>query len=221
MLKQSKYFRVIAILLSLVLVSPSVIAKEGEVCEPFKNAKIDQSLIESMLEAAKKDSLFQIVPSSSKMGFCVDSKLGRVEGSFDTFQGGVAMQGTGSQTMVSIDVGSLKTNVLLIDNLLKGDKFFDAEDHPELIFVSTGFEWLSETRAVLMGDLTMHGITKVVAFYVEFTEVDGELSDSDTILVKATTTIQRSEFGMSTLSSMVSDKVNLCMSIEAERYRVG
>ena len=221
MLKQIKYFRVIAIFLSFVLVLPSAIAKEGEICEPFKNAKIDQSLIETMLDAANKDNLYQIVSSSSKMGFCVDSKLGRVEGSFDTFQGGVAMQGTSSQAMVSINVGSLKTNVFLIDEMLKGDKFFDVEDHPELIFVSTGLEWLSETRAVLTGNLSMHGVTKVVAFYVEFTEIDGELSDSDTILVKATTTIQRSEFGMSTMSSMVSDKVNLCMSIEAERYRVG
>jgi len=220
MLKQSKCFRVIAILLSFALVSPSALATEGEVCETFKNAKIDQSLIETMLDAAKKDNLYQIVSSSSTMGFSVDSKLGRVEGSFDTFQGGVAMQGASSQTMVLIDVGSLKTNVLLIDKLLKSEKFFDAKAHPELIFVSTGLEWLSDTRAVLMGNLTMHGITKVVAFYVEFTEDDGELSDSDTILVKATTTIQRSEFGMSTMSSMVSDKVNLSMSIEAERYRV-
>jgi len=37
--------------------------------------------------------------------------------------------------------------------------------------------------------------------------------------VKATTSIQRSEFGMYTLSPMVDDRVSLCMSIDAYKYQ--
>jgi len=221
MLRQSNYLRRIVLLLLFVLVSPSIIAKEEKFCETFKNAKIDPSLIETMLAAAKRNDLYQIISSSSTMGFSVESSLGRVEGNFDTVQGGLTMQGSSSQTMVSVDVSSLKTNVLFIENVLKGDEFFGADQHPELIFASTNFEWISDNRAVLIGNLSIRGITKVVAFYVEFIDADGELSDTDIVFVKATTTIKRSEFGMNAMSSVVGDKVNLRMSIEAERFRVG
>ena len=55
-------------------------------------------------------------------------------------------------------------------------------------------------------------------FYVDIIKVDGELGDSNTILVKASTTVLRSEFGMHSMSPLISDKINLCMSVEAERY---
>jgi polyisoprenoid-binding protein YceI len=39
------------------------------------------------------------------------------------------------------------------------------------------------------------------------------------ILVKATTLIHRSEFGLTALSPMVSDSVKLCMSVDAVKHR--
>ena len=218
---QSNIIRLSAVLLSLFLFMPSAYAGDTNLCRPFKNAEIDQSLIATMLEAAKDGYLYQIKDNSSKMGFCVESSIGVVKGSFQNFQGGIALKDEETQAMLSIDVDSLETNALFIKNLLKSDEFFNVKDFPELVFVSSGFEWLSDTRAVLKGELSMHGITKPIAFYVEITEIDGDLSDSNSILVKATTTVQRSEFGMNALSSMVSDKVNLCMSVEAERYVAG
>jgi polyisoprenoid-binding protein YceI len=207
-----------AFLLSFFMTT-SAIASEKELCSAFENAEIDESLIAAMLRAAENDSFYRIKPNSSKMGFCVDGPLGMVTGNFQKFNGGLALEGSGSQTLVSIDTSSLKSDGLLVEGLLKSDEFFDVNNFPDILFVSSGFEWLSDTRAVLNGELSMRGITKPVAFYVEITEVGDELSDSGSILVKATTTVQRSEFGMDSLSSMVSDKVNLCMSVEAEKYR--
>jgi polyisoprenoid-binding protein YceI len=215
---KNKIIQTSILILSIFVSMHSAYALEEDLCAPFKNAVVDQSLIAEMLKAAKDGQLYQIKTNSSKMGFCVDSTVGMVTGNFQNFKGGLALKGANSQTMVSIDVGSLDSNVSFIEKLLKGDEFFNVKDFPELVFISSGFEWLSDTRAVLKGQLSMRGITKDVAFYVEITEIDGDLGDSNTILVKATTTVQRSEFGMSTLSSMVSDKVNLCMSVEAERY---
>lgn len=215
---QNKIIHFSMVLLFLFLSLHSAYAGENDLCAPFKNAKIDQSLIAQMLKAAEDGYLYRIKTNSSKMGFCVESPIGMVTGNFQKFQGGIALKEPGNQTLVRIDVNSLESNVQFIESLLKSDKFFNAENFPELVFISSDFEWLSDTRAVLKGELSMHGITKVVAFYVEITEIDGDLGDSDTILVKATTTVQRSEFGMDTLSSMVSDRVSLCMSIEAERY---
>ena len=76
---------------------------------------------------------------------------------------------------------------------------------------------MSDKKAVLKGDLTMHGITKAVAFYVELKKTETDYG-VETVTVKATTTVQRSEFGMHTLSPMVDDRVSLCMSIDAYRH---
>lgn len=215
---QSKIIKLGTVLLSLFLTMQTALAVDAELCAPFKNTKVDQSLIATMLKAAKNGYMYQIKDNSSTMGFCVESSIGIVRGDFENFQGGIALEGTNAQTLISVDVSSLESNVLFIDSLLKGEDFFNIDHFPELIFVSSETIWTSDTRAVVKGELTMHGVTKTVAFYVEITEIDGDLSDSDSILIKATTTVQRSEFGMNALSSMVSDKVNLCMSVEAERY---
>jgi polyisoprenoid-binding protein YceI len=215
---QNKIIRMSTVILSLFLFIAPASAGNADLCTPFKDTKIDQSMIESMLKAAEDGYLYQINDNSSKMGFCVESSIGVVKGNFKNFKGGIALKGNEAKTLVSIDVDSLETNRGFIKSILKGDNFFNVDVFPELIFVSSSFEWMTETRGVLKGELTMHGITKPVAFYVEITEVDGDLGDSNTILVKATTTVQRSEFDMFALSSMVSNKVNLCMSVEAKRY---
>ncbi|NOQ68676.1 MAG: hypothetical protein GQ573_00970 [Gammaproteobacteria bacterium] len=215
---QSKIIQLGTALLSLFLFMQSAHAGNTELCKPFENAEIDQSLIATMLKAANDGYLYQVKANSSQMGFCVESSIGVVKGNFENFQGGIALKDEDTQALLFIDVDSLETNALFIKNLLKSDEFFNVKDFPELVFISSGFEWISDTRAVLKGELSMHGITKPIAFYVEITEVDGDLSDSNSIIIKATTTVQRSEFGMQSLSSMVSDKVNLCMTVEAERY---
>jgi len=214
-----KNIRLLTLFLSLLVIAQSAYAADNEeLCSPFRNAEIDQSLIATMLKAAKDGHLYQVKANSSKMGFCVESSIGVVEGEFQNFKGGIALKGDDTLAMLTIDVDSLETDASFIKNMLKGDGFFNVENYPEVVFVSSGFEWISNTRAVLKGKLSMHGITKPVAFYVEITEIAGDLGDSNRILVKATTTVQRSEFGMKALSSMVNDKVNLCMSVEAERY---
>jgi polyisoprenoid-binding protein YceI len=88
-----------------------------------------------------------------------------------------------------------------------------------MLFVSTDFQWLSKTEAVLIGDLTMHGVTKRIGFHVELIKQDDIDSHQQRILIKATTLIRRSEFGLNALSPMVSDAVNLCMSVDAVKYR--
>jgi polyisoprenoid-binding protein YceI len=58
-----------------------------------------------------------------------------------------------------------------------------------------------------------------VTFNVTLTAVDANKVDkAQKILVKATTTIDRSEFGMKKLATMVNNNVELCMSVEALKY---
>jgi polyisoprenoid-binding protein YceI len=198
------------------------IAGESDVCAPFKNGKVDQSVLESMLEAAEVGRLYRIEAASSKVGFCVNSQFKRVEGDFQDFQGGMTLSKEGAgkaQTLVVIKAGSLDTDGALIENMIKSERFFDVENYPEILFISTGFEWTSSTTARLTGNLTLHGVTKPVVFNVTLSDIkDQTAGEGEQILVKATTKVSRAEFGMDTLSSLVDDNVQLCMSVKARKF---
>lgn len=196
---------------------------EVDLCEPFKDGKVDASLLTTMLSAAENGHLYRIQKSSSRMGFCVHSNLKEIEGEFKDFQGGLALQpednGEG-QAMVVIKTGSVDVKGALVEKLIKGENFFDVEHNPEILFVSKGIEWTSPSSAQLKGDLTLRGITRPVIFEVSLTALDGtNASNAEKILVKATTDIDRTAFGMKALSSMVDDTVRLCMSVEARKYK--
>ncbi len=211
-----------SLFLSIILLSISApsFANEGDICAPFKDADVDKNMLAQMLQAATDGDLYRIKPGSSKMGFCINSPVGEVKAEFNNFKGGLALkdfmdQGT---SLVQIDVDSLETDSGLIDAMLKSESFFDSEKYPNIIFVSTGIEWITDKKGVLKGELTMHGVTKAIAFYVDLKKT-GTMSGEETVTVKATTTIQRSEFGMYTLSPMVDDRVSLCMTIDAYRHQ--
>ncbi len=204
----------------LLLFSYSANADDENLCAPFKDVDIDQSILSQMLQAAKNGDLYRVKPGSSKMGFCIGSPIGKVEAEFRDFKGGIALdnfmqQGT---SLLRIDVNSLQADSVIIETMLKSESFLDSERYPSIIFVSTGIEWMSNGKGVLKGLLTMHGITKEIAFYVEL--ITGKKNTGEQMVtIKATTTIQRSAFGMHTLSPMVDDRVSLCMSVDAYRFQ--
>lgn len=209
----------------LLLQAPAVLmaAAEDELCEGFLDGKVDASLLSTMLSAAESGHLYRIDQDSSRVGFCVDSQLSRVEGSFRDFRGGLALDskdiGNG-QAMIVIRTASVDTDAAFIKQLLKGDSFFDVDNNPEILFVSTGFEWTSPTEAKLKGDITLRGVTRSVVFDVTLTDKSpANAGAEEKILVKATTILNRTDFGMTSLTSLVSNNVRLCMSVEATRYK--
>lgn len=217
------FMRLVLAALLLQASAVPVAAEEPDLCEPFLDGKVDATLLSTMLSAAENGHLYRIDQDSSRVGFCVDSQLSRIEGSFRNFKGGLALDsGTTSdgQAMVVIRTDSVYTDTAFIRQLLKGDSFFDADNNPEILFVSTGFEWTSATTAMLTGDITVRGVTRSVVFDVTLTEKSqANTGEEKRIVVKATTTLNRSDFGMTSLNSLVSDNVRLCLSVEATRYQ--
>jgi polyisoprenoid-binding protein YceI len=210
--------------LALPFIAVTGAADEGGLCAPFKNGKVDESMLETMFKAAAVGRLYRIDAASSKVGFCVNSQFRQVEGDFKEFQGGMTLSKDGAgkaQTLVAIKANSLDTDGALIEAMIKSARFFDVENYPQILFVSTGFDWTSNTTALLRGNLTLHGVTRPVTFQVTLTDIKGThpgVDQGKEILVKATTTVSRAEFGMDTLSSLVDDKVQLCMSVKARKF---
>jgi len=223
MLSIKKLIRtLLAVSVALLTAMPAKAAEE-ELCSPFKDGVVEESLVSDMLAAAEDGHLYQIQKASSQVGFCVDSQFDEVVGSFNEFRGGLALgtpDGSNGQTMVVVNTASLETDHAVIDPLIKGERFFDTRNYPEILFVSSGFEWTGPGTAVMTGDLTMHGVTRPVVFNVELTNITEDLAGrTGMVLFKATTSIQRSDFGMDTLTSLVSDRVRLCLSVEAIKYQ--
>lgn len=222
MLSSNKLIRSLLAVLVLLAVMPTEAADE-ELCSPFKDGVVDESLVSNMLAAAEDGHLYQIQEASSQVGFCVASQFKEVAGTFREFQGGLALgtpDGSNGQTMVVVNTASLETDHAVIDPLIKGERFFDTRNYPVILFVSTGFKWTGARSAVLTGNLTLHGETRPVVFNVELTNITEDMAgQTDMVLFKATTAINRSDFGMDTLSSLVSDTVRLCLSVEAVKHR--
>ena len=208
----------------LVLFSGHGYAADNRICAPFRDGAVDNAIVAEMLEAAKDGHLYRIHAVTSRVGFCVDSLIGRVEAEFLGFRGGLALRkevwGDDSQMLVMIDSESVKADHKFIRDMMQSERFLHAKQFPKILFVSTALRWDSDTTADLYGILTMHGIKKPVRFRVEMTNIIGGPADHDQeIVVTASATIRRSDFGMDRLPMFVSDTVDLCMRVSALRYQ--
>jgi len=210
--------------LGLILLLPAnSFAADGELCAPFMDGKVDDSLLATMLSAAREGHLYRIDKDTSSVGFCVDSQLARIEGEFKEFQGGMTLNPAArkdGQTLVAIRAASIETKSAFIKSMIKGENFFDVENNPEILFVSEKLEWTSKDTAELKGNLTMRGTTKPVTFHVSLVPLSAKSAgQAERVLVKATAEVSRAQFGMTALTSLISDDVQLCMTVEAMKYQ--
>lgn len=219
------FLLLLGILLSAWLPAVPASTEDPDLCAPFKDGKVDTTMLSSMLEAAEDGYLYRIRPESSRVGFCVNSELKRVEAAFRDFSGGVALTPVDwvkrdQQAMMVIRTASLDARGAVVESLIKGESFFDVEKYPEILFVSRRFEWLGADKAKIHGDLTVHGITRPVALDVTLLPSEkAQAAGEESIILKASTVIDRAEFGMDSLSKLVSNQVELCMMVEVVRYR--
>lgn len=205
----------------LLLLASSINATELQ-CDLIEDSQINPDIIVSMLEAADKGNLYRVDITTSHITFNVKHfPFSKLEGSFNEFDGGLTMPADNSQTrqaLFLVKVDSMDTGNRELDNYLKSTVFFDASKFPNIIFVSTGFEWINETTAKLYGELTLRGTTKPLVFNVNIDTKDSYRADEEqSVIIKASAEIHRSEFGMHELSLLVSDTVRFNFKIEASR----
>jgi polyisoprenoid-binding protein YceI len=222
-MKMTALLRTLTLLGVILILPANSFAADGELCAPFMDGKVDESLLATMLSAAREGHLYRIDKDTSSVGFCVDSQLARIEGEFKEFQGGMALNPVAmkdGQTLVAIRTASVETKSAFIKSMIKGENFFDVENNPEILFVSDKLEWTSKDTAELKGNLTMRGTTKPVTFHVSLLPLSAKSAgQAERVLVKATAEVSRAQFGMTALTSLISDDVQLCMTVEAMKYQ--
>lgn len=92
-----------------------------------------------------------------------------MSGRFNDFSGSFSYDADSpeaSKIDVKIDVASVDTNFAERDKHLR-EKFLHTNDYPEARFVSRSFQQQEDGSLVMIGDFTLHGITKELVIPVE------------------------------------------------------
>ena len=114
-------------------------------------------------------------------------------------------------------IDKMSTTVTALDDHLKKPEFFDAAKFPEGRFVSTKVVAKGQT-AVITGNLTLKGVTKPVVLNARFVGAGNAPFGAKKLNVgfAATTSVKRSDFGISYGIPVVSDKVDLVINAAFE-----
>lgn len=115
-----------------------------------------------------------------------------------------------------VDLGDAKWN----DSVLAGN-LLDATRFPTATFVSTRVEPVDARHAKVHGNLTLHGVTREVTLDVAFNALKRHPLPPfrRTAGFSATTVISRADFGIDAWKSVIGDRVELRMEVEATRTR--
>jgi polyisoprenoid-binding protein YceI len=178
----------------------------------------------SVSMAGAQTSTWKIDPAHSEAAFSVKHMgISNVHGRFGSVNGTVTIDDsdpTKGSANATIDTTTVDTGVAQRDGHLKSPDFFDVAKFPAMTFVSKEITKNGDHLQVV-GDLTLHGVTKSVTL-----DVDGPSKEQADPMGKtrrglsATTSIHRQDYGLvwqGTLKSgdaVVGDDVKIELNVE-------
>lgn len=123
-----------------------------------------------------------------------------------------------SSVEVTIDPASVDSGVDEFDGHLRGERFFQVEEYPEITFVSTAYESDGPATGKLTGDLTIKGVTKPVTLDVTLNNAaEHPMANVPAVGFSARGFVNRSDWGLDYAVPAVTDEVELI--IEAEFWK--
>jgi polyisoprenoid-binding protein YceI len=166
------------------------------------------------LEAAHTQGLVRW----SHLGFAnPTAQFSRVEGTlkFD------AANPTNGSVTATIALANLSSGVPDLDDNFHSVDFFDVARYPTATFKSTRVEkGVAPGKLVVVGDLTVHGVTRPVTLDVTINKVGTDIRNNlPAVGFDATTTIKRSDFGLGLYVPQVSDEVSIHITAQADEAK--
>lgn len=182
------------------------------------------------LSASANAATYTIDAAHSHAGFAVEHMMvSKVRGSFSDISGTIELDPnnlSATKANATIKVVSIDTRNTKRDDHLKSADFFDAEKFTTIDFKSKSVKNATKTGFQLVGDLTIHGVTREVT--LDVTGGTTELKDpwgNVKIGLAGTTTINRKDFGLvwnQTLEAggmLVGEQVEIALEIEAAKAK--
>ena len=140
---------------------------------------------------------------------------GNFYGRFNELEGTIDWDAeAGPSFDVSIKIESVDSGNEALDRHLKNADFFDAKQFPTMTFKSTGAKKMGDNWKV-MGEMTMHGVTKAVEVDMEFVG-RADVGRGDRVGFETTFTVKRSDFGMNwgVENGALGDATKIIVSLE-------
>jgi polyisoprenoid-binding protein YceI len=173
------------------------------------------------LSAQAAVEIYKIDNSHSSVKFSVRHFVSKTTGSFNQFEGTITVDRdnlANSSVKAAIQILSVDTANAKRDTHLNKEDFFDSAAHPLMVFEST--KWAAtdkENVFTVTGNLQMHGISKQVVLNVELLGFGEGMRGAYLSGWEATTTLNRSDWGVSGGKPAVGDDITVTINIEAVR----
>lgn len=168
---------------------------------------------------------YHVDPAHSRLGFTVRHMgFSKVRGSFGTFEGVVRMAPGDLSTLeaeATVKTETVTTNEPARDEHLRSQDFFDVEQYPTMTFESTGVRDVSGDAFTLVGELTLHGVTKTIALEGTYLGQGKDPWGGTRVAFEAGTTLNRKDYGLNWNAvleaggMLVSEKVELTLEVQA------
>lgn len=173
------------------------------------------------LAVAKENYKFD--QARSTIGFSVHQFLGATRGKFTKFEGKIDIDREhpeNSSVSARIEVRSINTGIEKRDNHLRSEEFFNVEKYPEITFKSRSVKQTGPQAGDIVGDFTMHGVTKPITLHVRL--VTSLSDDKRTRWSVTTEPLNRRDFNLifaqaAESVSGISQSVAINIEIEATR----
>ncbi|MEE9494861.1 MAG: YceI family protein [Gammaproteobacteria bacterium] len=164
------------------------------------------------------DGNYKIDPAHTSVIFSINH-LGTSElvGRFNTLEGNLKLMPKGDSTVkVTIDTASIDTNHKKRDDHLRGPDFFNARQHPEITFVSDKVSYTDNGEPeTIEGKLSLHGKKNPVTLAVTAIGAGKDPWGGYRSGYRASTTIKRSDYGMTYMADGIGDEITITLNIEA------
>jgi polyisoprenoid-binding protein YceI len=98
---------------------------------------------------------------------------------------------------------------------VKGEKFLDVAQYPQMTFVSTKVTREADQTLRIDGQLTLHGVTKPLTLHARLNKAAPNPFDKrPTLGFSATGSLKRSDYGIATYIPVIGDEVTLTIDAE-------
>jgi len=117
-----------------------------------------------------------------------------------------------SSVVITVDTASIDTASPQLNQELKSADVFDADKYPQTTFRSVSVIRTSPVAGKIIGDLTLHGVTKRITLDATFAGGEPDpLGSAYAIGFRASGTVRRTDFGLTGMpwEPMVGDSVTL------------
>jgi polyisoprenoid-binding protein YceI len=171
---------------------------------------------------------YKIDAAHSRIAFSLHQFVSTVRGDFHRFSGTIEVDREHpelSSVTARISVASIDTKIQKRDHHLLSAEFFDVAKFPEISFKSRSVNRIGENSGDILGDFTMHGVTKPMTLHVKLATLpSGESLPERTRWIVTTDPINRKDFGLMFSSatesiSGISSNVSPTIEIEAVRAK--